>query len=165
MLGTFVSVGNASQPFVRLLSEVGALALALPQPIIVQHGNTPFQSAVCRAIPFVGMTEYEQFVVSAELLILHAGAGSVIHAVRAGKVPVVMPRRMEFGEHVDNHQIEFAQALANAGRVVVATDPQQLSEAAARALVMQREASRGANASAMLAMIGEALDAHAQRCR
>src|SRR4051794_18675758 len=105
LVSTYVSVGNATQPFPRLLDAVIKIAYRLPQPVIVQHGSTPFTSTHCIASPFVQMGEFERLIEQAELLILHAGAGSVIHAARAGKVPVVMPRRVQFAELVDDHQI------------------------------------------------------------
>jgi UDP-N-acetylglucosamine transferase subunit ALG13 len=162
-VSTFVSVGNATQPFRRLLDEVARLAAVLPQPVVVQHGATPFQADACRALPFVDMNEFERLVASAELLILHAGAGSVIHAVRAGKVPVVMPRRALYGEHIDDHQIEFARALAAAGRVVVADDAAQLRDAVQRALLLQREMGKVSSTSTMLKLIDETLSSYARR--
>ena len=94
-MSTFVSVGNANQPFSRLLEAVAILAEqgGLPLPVIVQHGHTPFVSTSCKAIDFMAMEDFSEYVQSAELLIIHAGAGSMIHACQAGKVPVVMPRR------------------------------------------------------------------------
>ncbi|MCK9418611.1 MAG: multidrug MFS transporter [Nitrospirae bacterium] len=123
---TFVSVGNATQPFDRLIEAVLRIASRLPQPVIVQHGNTLLQCTGCISRPFMEMTEFSQHVEKAELLILHAGAGSVIQAIQAGKVPVVMPRRAKYGEHVDDHQLEFARALAEMGKVVVAEEPEDL---------------------------------------
>ncbi len=163
-MSTFVSVGNATQPFSRLLDEVVRMAEVLPQPIVVQHGATPFQAVSCQAVPFVDMIEFERMVAGAELLILHAGAGSVIHAVCAGKVPVVMPRRVAFGEHVDDHQIEFAQALAAAGQVVVADEAIQLRDAVQKALALQRESGKASSdTSLMLKLIDETLADYARR--
>ena len=133
-MSTFVSVGNAKQPFRRLLDAVAHLVPHLPQPVIVQHGHTPFASAACRVTAFMGMEEFARHIETAELLILHAGAGSVIHAIEAGKRPIVMPRRADLGEHVNNHQIEFSRVLAEAGKVVVAETPERLGEAIAAVL-------------------------------
>ncbi|MEW5771875.1 MAG: glycosyltransferase [Pseudomonadota bacterium] len=163
-MSTFVSVGNATQPFRRLLDEVARLAAALPQPVVVQHGATPFHADSCRAIPFVDMNEFEHLMASSNLLILHAGAGSVIHAVRAGKVPVVMPRRALFGEHIDDHQIEFARALAAVGRVVLAYESEQLGDAVHRAMALQREAGQASSdASPMLKLMDETLARYARQ--
>lgn len=124
----------------RLLDSVDKIAAELPQPVIVQHGNTVFRSASCQAIDFLSMSEFERLIGVTKLLILHAGAGSVLNAVRAGKIPVVVPRSPEFGEHVDWHQLEFARTLAEAGRVVLAEDPALIRDAARTALTLQGRA-------------------------
>jgi len=162
-VSTFVSVGNATQSFSRLLDEVARLAMTLPQPVIVQHGETPFQSGVCRAIPFVEMHEFERLVAEAELLILHAGAGSVIHSVRASKVPVVMPRLAQYGEHVDDHQVEFAKSLEVAGWVVVADESMSLADAVQRALKLQRSTARTTGSTSMLKLIDDTLARYERR--
>lgn len=140
-MSTFVSVGNANQPFNRLLEAVVILAEqgGLPLPVIVQHGHTPFVSTSCRAIDFMAMDDFSEYVQSSELLILHAGAGSMIHACQAGKVPVVMPRRACFGEHIDDHQVELVEAFERSGLVVKVDEEENLSDAARRALKMQSE--------------------------
>lgn len=139
VVSTFVSVGNATQPFTRLLEAVCELALQLPQPVLVQFGSAQaFACPGCTGVAFMEMGEFAQRVSEAELLILHAGAGSVIHAVRAGKTPVIMPRRASLGEHVDDHQLEFARELEKIGKVVVAHDAATLAQAAIVALQRQR---------------------------
>lgn len=126
---TFVSVGNAKQHFERLIKAVVAISSSLPQPVVVQHGATSIDAPNCDCRPFVSMAEFEILVSSAELLILHAGAGSVIHAVRAGKLPIVMPRKASLAEHVDDHQIEFAKELEQSGKIVVVREEGELPDA------------------------------------
>lgn len=138
-MSTFVSVGNATQPFTRLLEAVCEVAPRLPQPVFVQFGAAQsFACPGCAGVAFLEMEAFAQHVSEAELLILHAGAGSVIHAVRAGKIPVVMPRHASLGEHVDNHQLEFARELEKTGKVFVAHDAATLMQAAIAALQCQR---------------------------
>ncbi|MHB1233709.1 MAG: glycosyltransferase [Burkholderiales bacterium] len=162
-MSTFVSLGNAHQPFARLLEAVARLAPALPQPVVVQHGYTPFQGEGCEMMPFADMARFEQEVERAELLILHAGAGSVIHALRAGKVPVVAPRLARHGEHVNDHQLEFARELAKAGRIVILEDMSQLAQVVTEARARQQVAQEKPPAPAMLRLIAEELAACAAR--
>lgn len=138
-MSTFVSVGNATQPFTRLLEAVGQIAPYLPQPVFVQYGaGSMLACPGCAGLAYLDMAAFEQHVRDAELLILHAGAGSVIHAVRAGKIPVIMPRRADLGEHVDDHQMEFADELAKTDKVIVAHDATSLAAATALALANQK---------------------------
>jgi beta-1,4-N-acetylglucosaminyltransferase len=142
-MSTFVSVGNAKQPFTRLLEAVCKLAPQFPQPVFVQFGSAQvFDCPSCSGIAYIEMNEFNQQVGSAELLIFHAGAGSVINAIRAGKIPVLVPRRHEMGEIVDDHQIEFARNLEKTGKVIVAYDVDTLLQAAYSALERQRMADK-----------------------
>ena len=134
---TFVTVGNATDGFRRLLDAVEALAAegALPRPIIIQAGNNPgFVSRHGQARAFMSMEEFEDHVRQARLVISHAGAGTVLHALALGKVPVVMPRRLRYAECVDDHQVELVECLAAAGRVVPAWEPADLRQAVRTAL-------------------------------
>lgn len=134
---TFVTVGNATQPFARLLEAVETLAAsgALPAPVVVQSGNNPrFVSRVCLVRPFLRMEEFEKHIASAHLIIGHAGAGTVVHALAAGRTPVVMPRRARHGEIIDDHQVEFVRRLSEEGRVFPAWEPAELAGAVTLAL-------------------------------
>lgn len=166
-MSTFVSLGNAHQPFRRLLDEVARIAPQLPQPVLVQYGHTVFDSPACQTTAFMDMEVFVQHVQQAELLILHAGAGSVIHAVQAGKVPVVMPRRVALGEHVNDHQLQFARMLAENKKIVLAEDPSSLLVAAQEALRRQRsgtaESAVPAEGSHMLKLVSDAIQAHARK--
>lgn len=164
-MSTFVSVGNANQPFCRLIDAVIAIVDELPGPVMIQHGHTPARTAA--GVTLVERMEMEAFsreVAKAELLIMHAGAGSLIHAIQAGKVPVVMPRRAEKGEHIDDHQLELAAALVQEKRIVVAQGPEDLAKAVQQARKLQATGSETVQKEAALvqrvsALLDELADA------
>lgn len=133
----FVTVGNATQGFRRLLDAVEFQAqqgILKGEEIVFQSGHTStFTSATGRLFPFLPLDEFEQAVREAEVVIAHAGAGTLIHVFRAGKVPVVMPRQKQHGEHVDDHQVELVKELAAQERVIPAYDEDHLASAIERA--------------------------------
>lgn len=133
-MSTFVSVGNAVQPFDRLLDAVAALARDghLSMPVSVQYGSAKFSCDACRSVAFLDMEQFAAHIRDATVVILHGGAGSIIHACQAGKVPIVMPRLSKFGEHVDDHQLEFVCELDRLGKVVMVGDQQELTVAVAQ---------------------------------
>jgi len=157
-MSTFVSAGNATQPFMRLLEAVRASASELPQPVIVQYGSGQnIFAGVCVAQAFMNMTDFAAKVAVAELLVIHGGAGSIIHAIRAGKVPVVVPRRPDLGEHIDGHQIEFAHELARSGKIVLCADPAELVAAARKALCCQQVSGATSRPPRITELVREAL--------
>jgi len=58
----------------------------------------------------------------------HAGVGAVLLGLLHETPLVVVPRRKEFGEIVDDHQILFAERLRELGLVTVADDLTDLRE-------------------------------------
>jgi len=154
---TFVSVGNATQSFGRLIEAVLKIAPRLPQPVVMQHGNTALKGVGCIAQPFMEMEAFGQTMAQAELLILHAGAGSVIHAIQTGKIPVVMPRRARYGEIIDDHQLEFARALAQSGKLVVAEEPADLMAAVVEAQNRQKGTQHSVHTPPLVGLISAVL--------
>jgi UDP-N-acetylglucosamine transferase subunit ALG13 len=45
-----------------------------------------------------------------------------------GKVPVVVPRRKKYGEHVDDHQVYFTRKLEEKRKIIAVHDMQELEE-------------------------------------
>ena len=64
-------------------------------------------------------------IAAADLIISHAGAGSIIEALQAGKHLLVVVNT----ELADNHQIELAQALSERGHLEYAASPGSVIDA------------------------------------
>jgi UDP-N-acetylglucosamine transferase subunit ALG13 len=86
-----------------------------------------------RAIP---SAEFEAALADADAIIAHAGVGSALSALAAGRQPILVPRRVERREHVDNHQEQVACELHQRGLAIHAevddVDLGLLYEASAR---------------------------------
>jgi UDP-N-acetylglucosamine--N-acetylmuramyl-(pentapeptide) pyrophosphoryl-undecaprenol N-acetylglucosamine transferase len=59
----------------------------------------------------VAPPELSHAMTESDVVITHAGIGSAISALKAGKRPVFVPRRKQFAEHVDDHQVRIAAEL------------------------------------------------------
>lgn len=121
-VGTFVTLGSHDQAFTRLLHSANAAAAAgiLPAPVTVQVGQTPpLPNAVVEQLAYVSPTDFQQRVASARLVVSHGGDGAMSTALRAGKRPLVMPRRAGLGEHVDDHQAELVEKFKSLGLIEV----------------------------------------------
>src|ERR1044071_9449572 len=129
----FVTVGNATQPFDRLLAAIDEMAAGgafAGEHVLIQSGNNPeFQARHCEVKPFISMDEFCRLMENASLIICHGGCGTQLHAIRMGKTPVVMPRREKYGEHLNDHQMQLVEALAAQQKIVPAYEPADLAEA------------------------------------
>lgn len=120
----FVTVGTHHQPFPRLIDALAGLPGG---DVVVQHGHSRSPPGVREAVAFLPFPELMDRLNAADVVVTHAGVGSILLARRSGHTPVVVPRRRRFGEHVDDHQVELAQALAKEGKVLAVTDTAQLA--------------------------------------
>lgn len=155
----FVTVGNAEQSFARLLNGVAKLARegVLEDDVKLQIGNSRgVEAPGCDLIDFLTLAEFETAISEADVVVTHAGAGSLIHVLSRGKVPVVMPRQARHGEHIDDHQSELAEAFARAGRIELAREVDDLAGAIERA--RERGRSDDVAQPEMVSLVDRALD-------
>lgn len=125
----FVTVGTHEQQFNRLVSYMDEWASSHDEEVVIQSGFSTYepQSAkYSKLYPYKTMVE---LVDKARIVITHGGPSSFIMPLQIGKVPVVVPRMKEFDEHVNDHQLEFARAVAERqGNIIVIEDVTKLSE-------------------------------------
>lgn len=82
-----------------------------------------------------------------DLVITHAGVGSILMVLRTGSCPVVIPRSSDHGEHIDDHQEQLSRVLESRGLVVVARSGRDVKEAvdeASRRRIVRQGVVRGA---------------------
>jgi UDP-N-acetylglucosamine--N-acetylmuramyl-(pentapeptide) pyrophosphoryl-undecaprenol N-acetylglucosamine transferase len=122
------TVGTHGQPFTRFLDALAGL-----DDVVVQYGHNAAPAGVREAVAFMPFDELNARMREADVVVTHAGVGSVLCAREAGHVPVVVPRLHNFGEHVDDHQLELVAALARDGHVVPVMDISELPAAVQKA--------------------------------
>ena len=105
----FATVGTHGDGFPRMLAALETLGDA--DELVVQYGHGTPPGNATRADPFLPFDAMAELFESADVVITHAGVGSILLASRAGHVPVIVPRLARLGEHVDDHQVELGRAL------------------------------------------------------
>jgi UDP-N-acetylglucosamine--N-acetylmuramyl-(pentapeptide) pyrophosphoryl-undecaprenol N-acetylglucosamine transferase len=86
-----------------------------PVATLWQTGSTPSDGLGIEARPFVNAAELECAISEADVVVTHAGTGSSLTALNAGKFPVLVPRDPARGEVGDDHQLLFARELDRRG--------------------------------------------------
>jgi UDP-N-acetylglucosamine transferase subunit ALG13 len=80
-----------------------------------QTGGTPTDGLGIEARPWLPAAEMDAALAAADVVITHAGTGSTLSTLRAGRFPVLIPRAPVDGEIGDEHQDRFACELADRG--------------------------------------------------
>jgi UDP-N-acetylglucosamine transferase subunit ALG13 len=127
----FVTVGTHEQPFDRLIKKLDELVAKrkIKEKIIAQIGYCNYIPKNFEYFRFTPFEKMEKFFDSANLVITHAGVGSVFLALRKGKKTIVVPRMKKFGEHSDDHQIQVAKELEKQKLIIPVYDIENLENA------------------------------------
>lgn len=109
----FVTVGTHEQQFDRLIKYIDFLKKdkIIGEDVIIQTGFCKYKPQYCRHKEFFSYNKMINLIKSARIVITHGGVSSFILALQWGKIPIVVPRRKEFSEHINDHQLEFARFI------------------------------------------------------
>jgi UDP-N-acetylglucosamine transferase subunit ALG13 len=132
-----VTVGTAAEfpfrrliePLAALLGQDGPLSKAVERPVEVlwQTGCTPVDGLDIMPTPFLPAAELDAALRRADIVVAHAGTGSALAVLEAGRMPLMALRLAEFGEAGDDHQKDLADELSRRGLVRPIDDPAELT--------------------------------------
>jgi UDP-N-acetylglucosamine transferase subunit ALG13 len=122
-------------PFDRLIRAMDDWAAANPgHEMLAQIGAGGFLPARMPWVRRLERADYVAAVARAELVVAHAGMGTVITAAEHGKPVVLLPRRGPLGEHNNDHQADTAVWLRTRPGIRVADTEADLAPCIAAAL-------------------------------
>jgi UDP-N-acetylglucosamine--N-acetylmuramyl-(pentapeptide) pyrophosphoryl-undecaprenol N-acetylglucosamine transferase len=120
-----VTVGTAVEfPFGRLIRALAPLlapggdleqATGRSVDVLWQTGCTPVDDLPIVATPFLPAADLASALAEADIVVSHAGTGSALANLGAGRFAVVASRLAEHGEAGDDHQGELAEELVARG--------------------------------------------------
>ena len=127
----FVTIGTQDKPFRRLLETISALKAdgTIKDEVIVQNGTTTYTDDALKIIPFMDMTTFNHYLENCDLLITHGGVGTIMNALSHGKTIIAVPRRVQYGEHENDHQLQIIETFAKANHLIPCMDPTDLKQA------------------------------------
>ncbi|MCD6478166.1 MAG: beta-1,4-galactosyltransferase [Candidatus Aenigmarchaeota archaeon] len=123
-----VAVGTDRHEFRRLVKAADKLAEKMKERIVIQIGRTKLIPKNCEWFDILPEEEFQKYLKKARVVVTHAGVGLIVDALKAKKPTVVVPRRKDLNEHVDNHQFQIAKEMDNEGKVVMCEDVSKLKD-------------------------------------
>lgn len=131
----FIVLGSQKFPFDRLLQATDELAAQgkLPGEIFAQRGASSYVPQHFASEAFLDTEKFTKIMARADTIITHGGTGAIIKAVKMGKKVIVVPRRAQYGEHVDDHQLQIMDMFASLELALPCPDPADLAEAVEKA--------------------------------
>lgn len=125
-----VTIGTQDKKFPRLLEAVQKqIDLGvIKDKVVVQAGQTEFKSNDMEIFSFIPMDKFDHLMNECDLLITHAGIGSIISGLKKGKKVIVAARLEKYGEHENDHQLQIADSFDKDGYILHLKDFDKLGE-------------------------------------
>lgn len=116
----FVTLGTI-HPY-RFDSLVDAIKAALPRgtDVVWQLGSTSRTDLPGQVETEMSAAEFDRHTRSSDLVVTHAGVGTIMQLLDSGVPVLAVPRRQSRNEHVDDHQEQVCGELTRRGLATVA---------------------------------------------
>lgn len=123
-----VCVGASEYSFDRLLSIIDDLCDdgTIQDKVIAQVGSSKYVARNYQTFSLIGRDKFQDYLQNADVVITHAGTGSVVPPLKMRKKVIVFPRREKYKEHLDDHQLELADVFNAAGFTLCANNIDEL---------------------------------------
>ena len=123
-----VMLGTQNNDFHRLLDEIEKNIENgnINEEVVVQAGFTKYKSDKMKIFSLTSKENLENLIKQADLIITHAGVGSIEMALEQNKKVIAIPRLKKFGEHVNDHQKDIEKKLDEKGCLIGIDDVSKL---------------------------------------
>jgi UDP-N-acetylglucosamine transferase subunit ALG13 len=123
----FVTVGS-QLPFDRLIKIIDQWAETehQDQNIFAQIGNSEYKAKNIEFCQNMSPDDYNAYFEKADIIVAHAGMGTIISALEHGKPLIILPRLACNGEHRNDHQLATSKHFANFENIYVENTESEL---------------------------------------
>jgi UDP-N-acetylglucosamine transferase subunit ALG13 len=152
-------LGTQNNSFHRLLEKIDELIEkeVIQEEVIVQAGYTKYESKNMEIFDMIPRNELENYQKEASLIITHGGVGSIVSSLKQGKKVIAVPRKHEYGEHVNNHQQEIIKEFEEKGYIIGVSGVEELPKAWERLTTFKPKPYQAGNQK-MLSLIEDFID-------
>lgn len=124
----FVIVGSQKFPFERLIKEMDRLKAKgiIQDEIVAQIGVSKYEPQHMTWQRFMDKDVFDHNIETCDLLVTHAGEGSIMTGLIKNRKVIAVPRYEKLGEHVSDHQLQIARALEKQNCIINVEDTKNL---------------------------------------
>ena len=130
-----VTLGTQDKSFKRLLEAVEKQIDkgTIKDKVVVQAGLTKYQSDKMEIFDFIPVSKFDDLIKSCDILITHAGVGSIITGLKNNKKVIAAARLKKYHEHTNDHQLQIVDNFAKSGYIIPLENFDELDKAISKA--------------------------------
>ena len=126
----FVTLGSQKFQFNRLLKQIDVCIAQgiMSDKVVAQIGYSTYVPQKYEYIQFMDREQFTNTIDNSDIVITHGGTGVIVNAIKKGKKVIAVPRLAQYGEHVDDHQLQLLHQFDELGLICVCYDLDRLGE-------------------------------------
>ncbi|UCD20853.1 MAG: beta-1,4-galactosyltransferase [archaeon] len=124
----FVTVGTDKTGFNRLIKKIDQLvgSRKIKEKVVMNIGYSNYIPKKTKYFKVMDRNRWNDYMKKADIILCHAGTGSLLSAIRFKRKIITIPRLPEHGEVCDNHQMEIIKELEKSKQVLACRDLNKL---------------------------------------
>lgn len=126
----FITVGSQKFQFNRLLKEMDELSQKkkIEDCVFAQLGYSDYIPKNYDYVNFLDRNNFIEKIEQCDILITHGGTGAIMSGLKAGKKVIAIARLSDYGEHVDDHQLQILEEFGKLDLLKVCDNISELGE-------------------------------------
>lgn len=121
----FITIGTHPDQFDRLIRRIDEIAPKVKEKIIVQRGFTKYTPKNVEFFEFTN--NIDKYYKEARIVIAQSATSLIEFILKYGKPVITVPREAKYKEHINDHQVEFAEYFAKKANVLMIRDMKDLT--------------------------------------
>ena len=126
-----VLTGTQNIPFKRMIDPIVEFSKVNSRiDFFIQCGPYVSSSRATNVVfkSFTSNEEMSDLIEKSDIVVTHAGTGSIVTSLLKGKKVIVMPRKKKYAEHNDDHQTEIAEMFESEELIVHWREGEEFSD-------------------------------------
>ncbi len=121
----FVTVGTHPEQFDRLIRQIDKIAPSIKEEIIIQRGFTKYIPKNVESFEFTD--KMDEYYSKARIVIAQSATSLIEFALKYNKPIITVPREKKYGEHLNDHQVEFGEYFSKKTGILMIRDMKELT--------------------------------------
>ncbi len=154
-----VTLGTQDKVFPRLLEAIDKAIeeKIITERVVVQAGNTKYESNNMEIFSFIPYEEFNDMINQCDILITHAGVGSIITGINHNKKVIATARLKKYGEHANDHQLQILDTFEQSGYILALRNFEEIGKVLQEAKAFKTKGFQS-NTSNVMDMIGKFIE-------
>ena len=154
-------LGTQNNSFHRLLEKIEDLIhkQVIQEEVIVQAGGTKYESENMKIFDLIEKEKLQKYIKESNYVITHGGVGSILACLEFHKKVIAVPRLKQYGEHVNDHQVQIVENFNQQGYSIGIAGVEELETAIQKLKVFEPIAFKS-NTQNMINLIENYIENH-----